>query len=148
LSIIKKMTGRTNTSGQTLIETALVLMLLLIILLGLAEFARAWFTKSSLKSGVRSGARLAVVTPSITEFTNTPCPNADAIVNAVCTSPGVKNDVNTSVSVDVVDNNPPAASGDVIKVSAQTVFTFIVGGPPWPWPTAIYINADSSMRYE
>ena len=149
--------------GQTLIETALILFLLLLILLGISEFARAWYTKNSLKNAVRSGARLAVVTPSLDSYltgancdsppTNfEDCPNANAIANAVCTSPGVKNDSTTKVCV-AVEEQPPVDltlvdSGDTITVAATSTFTYIVGGSPWPWPTSTNLTTDASMRYE
>ena len=97
-----------NRKGQTLIETAVVLLILLIIVLGLAEFARAWFLKSSLKNAVRQGARVAVViTPatglSPTSFqctSTTACPNTNVIINAVCCQPGVKS--GTSVTLQCI----------------------------------------------
>ena len=44
--------------GQTLIETAIILIVLLLIVFGITEFARAWFTKNSLKTiGEHFGGR-------------------------------------------------------------------------------------------
>ena len=137
--------------GQTLIETALILFLLLLILLGITEFARAWYTKSSLKSGVRSGARVAVVTPSVSDLSPLPCPQAgNSIINVVCTSPGVKNDDRTSVSIEVDPGSGPAVAGDTITVTAtySDPTFFIVGNSPWPWPKSLSITTDASMRYE
>jgi Flp pilus assembly protein TadG len=47
--------------GQTLIETVFVLALLLILIFGIAEFARAWYLKNSLNNASRVGARVAIV---------------------------------------------------------------------------------------
>jgi Flp pilus assembly protein TadG len=136
--------------GQTLIETALILFLLLLILLGISEFSRAWYTKSSLKNAVRSGARVAVVTPTIGDLGPLSCPQGNPIINVVCTSPGVKNDSRTSVSIDVDPGSGPATNGDTVTVTAtySDPFFFIVGNSPWPWPKSFSITTNASMRYE
>ena len=145
--------------GQTLIETALILTLLLLILLGISEFARAWYTKNSLKNAVRQGARIAVVTPSVTipasqQCSGNPCPATPAdstdIMNSVCCSPGVRNNNTTSVTITIPndDGNNVANKDETINVSATTTFDFVIGGSPWPWPGSIDITTDASMRYE
>jgi Flp pilus assembly protein TadG len=48
--------------GQSVVELALVLPLLLLVLFGITEFGRAWMTQNVLTSAAREGARLAVVT--------------------------------------------------------------------------------------
>lgn len=54
-----------NRKGQALVELALVLPVLLIIVFGLIDFGRAMYTKNTLNNAARSGARIAVVTPSL-----------------------------------------------------------------------------------
>jgi Flp pilus assembly protein TadG len=142
--------------GQTLIETALILFLLLLILLGISEFARAWYTKNSLKNGVRQGARVGAVTSALTAFSNFPCPDksscplADVVQNAVCCQPGVPTGTRVDLSIDMT-TEPPTNSlnaGDTITVTATTTFEYIVGGSPWPWPDSTDITTNASMRYE
>lgn len=68
--------------GQSVIEFALILPLLLVILFGITEFGRAWMTLNLLTSAAREGARLAVVT----------APDWNAVtqrVTDVCNSAGV-----------------------------------------------------------
>lgn len=152
-----------NNKGQALIETALVLLILLIILLGTMEFSRAYLRKSSLKNGVRQGARVAAVTSGlaaglINKDCNTPpanftnCPNADIIINAVCTTAGVGNTNLTSVCVTVKDENSNSAvdSGDTVTVRAQynDPTFFILGGGIWPWGKSLTFVTDASFRYE
>lgn len=139
--------------GQALIETALVLLLLLFILLGITEFSRAWYRKSSLKNAVRHGVRKAVVEPSLIPIASTNCPSGAVIVNDVCTSPGVLNDARTTVSLaltDDADSSGDITKGDTIQVTATLIDAtfFIVGNNPWPWPKGINISVDASMRYE
>jgi len=51
-----------NQKGQVLVETAIILPLLLLLIFGLIDFARAMYTKNSLNNAARSGARTAAVT--------------------------------------------------------------------------------------
>jgi len=143
--------------GQTLIETALILFLLLLILLGISEFARAWYTKSSLKNAVRQGARVAAVTSPLASFPDFTCPSkesscppplADVVQNAVCCQPGVPE--GTTVSLTIIDDDgiTGLSAGDTIRVDASSTFTYIVGGSPWPWPDSTTITTNASMRYE
>jgi len=146
--------------GQTLIETALILLVLLFIVFGISEFSRAWFVKNSLKNAARAGSRLAVVTiisnfpsgvgpPFATEVEFT-CPNANTILNAACSAPGVKNTSDTHVflRVDDGDSSSSITPGDTITVRISRInFESIL---PGLFRTFIpsQLSADSSMRYE
>lgn len=151
---MKKNSGK---KGQTLIETALILMILLTILIGIAEFARGWFIKNSLKNASRQGARLAAVTDGLTLGTTifppcpTPkvCPQADIFLNAVCCQPGVP--AGTTFTLTVTDENPPSGtvnSGDTVTISTSTLLSFVIGDSPWPWSKDRTVTTDASMRYE
>lgn len=62
------MTVRRGPRGQALVEFALLLPILMLLLLGILEFGRAWNVKQVLTDAAREGARLAVVgDPSITQ---------------------------------------------------------------------------------
>jgi Flp pilus assembly protein TadG len=50
-----------DTRGQALVEFALMLPLVMLILIGIVEFGRAWQAKQTLTDVAREGARLAVV---------------------------------------------------------------------------------------
>jgi Flp pilus assembly protein TadG len=53
--------GRLNQKGQALIEFALVLPLVLLLVVGMLEFARAWNLHQVITDAVREGARRAVL---------------------------------------------------------------------------------------
>lgn len=53
--------GRFNRKGQALVEFALVLPLVLLLVVGMLEFARAWNLHQSMTDAVREGARRAVL---------------------------------------------------------------------------------------
>src|SRR3990167_8693987 len=88
--------------GQTLIETVFVLALLLLLILGIAEFSRAWYVKNSLNNAARVGARVGAVTPGLAAETDTPCsaPASD-VATAVCNSAGVPSTAEVTVTVDL-----------------------------------------------
>lgn len=59
---------RRGDDGQALVEFALVAPLLLLLILGMVDFARAWSAYEVITFQARMGARLAVVDdPSVTE---------------------------------------------------------------------------------
>lgn len=103
--------------GQSVIEFALVLPLLLVLLFGITEFGRAWMTMNVLTSAAREGARLAVVT----------APDEAAVtarVRDVCTSAGIDAASITSITV-----TPPAPSDPNrrVTVAVEVNFQFIPG---------------------
>lgn len=53
--------GRLNRKGQALIEFALVLPLVLLLVVGMLEFARAWNVHQTMTDAIREGARRAVL---------------------------------------------------------------------------------------
>jgi Flp pilus assembly protein TadG len=60
--------GRRGRRGQALVEFALVAPLLLLLILGLMDFARAWNVYQVITDAAREGARTAVVeNPTITD---------------------------------------------------------------------------------
>jgi Flp pilus assembly protein TadG len=52
-----------KTSGQSLLEFALILPLLLVLVMGLFEFGRAVFYYAALNNAAREGTRVAIVQP-------------------------------------------------------------------------------------
>ena len=52
---------RFDNRGQALVEFALLLPLVMLLLIGIIEFGRAWQAKQTITDAAREGARLAVV---------------------------------------------------------------------------------------
>ena len=115
-----------HDSGQAMVELALALPLLLLILVGIFEFARAYSIKQSLVNGAREGARVAVV--------QSPFDSAavDSIVRYYLSSNNVAVD-----SLHFVANRADgtvvalgaANPGDAISVSVYSHYDFILVGP-------------------
>ena len=60
-SMMARTTQVRNNRGQALVEFALLLPLVMLVLIGIVEFGRAWQAKQTLTDAAREGARLAVV---------------------------------------------------------------------------------------
>ena len=67
--MLNRFIRRERTRGQSLVEFALVLPILLILLLGILDFGRAIFAYNSVSNGARSGARVAIVNQDIDDIT-------------------------------------------------------------------------------
>jgi Flp pilus assembly protein TadG len=52
---------RKNEKGQSLVEFALVVPLLLLLVIGIFEFGRAWMTKNIMTGAAREGVRILAV---------------------------------------------------------------------------------------
>jgi Flp pilus assembly protein TadG len=121
--------------GQAVIEFALVLPLLLIILFGIVEFARAWMTVSVLTSAAREGARLAAVT----------APDVNAVtirVNEVCSAAGL---TVKGVTVTPPDSMDPTRR---LTVTVESDFTVLLGELLGTFKGTIPLRATSVMRHE
>jgi Flp pilus assembly protein TadG len=124
--------------GQSVVEFALVLPMLLLVLFGITELGRAVVTKNVLTSAAREGARLAIVTG----------PNEEAVrarVERVCAAAGVTPTLITIEGPDAVDRS--------VTVKVQTEFTIIPGSAVFEHyggslPGRITIGSMSVMRHE
>ena len=121
--------------GQTVVEFALVLPLLLLVLFGITEFGRCWMTVNILTSAAREGARLAAVTaPNIADV--------NAKVTDVCTAAGV-----TPTLITVVPPDPLDPEGR-LSVTVQADFVVIPGNFLGSFSGTIPLRATSVMRHE
>jgi Flp pilus assembly protein TadG len=124
-----------NQRGQSVVEFALVLPLLLLVVFGITEFGRAWMTMNVITSAAREGCRLAVVTdPDVAGVT--------ALVSDVCSSARV-----TPTNVTVVGPDPADVERRVI-VTVETDFQVIPGTVLGTFSGSIPLRASSVMRHE
>jgi Flp pilus assembly protein TadG len=121
--------------GQSVVEFALVLPLLLAVLFGITEFGRAWMTENILTSAAREGCRLAVVTgPDVAAV--------PAKVTAVCAAAGV------TPSAITVTPPDPADPERRVTVRVETDFVVIPGRILGTFNGTIRLTATSVMRHE
>ncbi|KAB0666539.1 pilus assembly protein [Oryzomonas japonica] len=130
-----------GSKGQALVELALILPILLLLILGVIEFGRAFYMKNTLTNAVRHAARKAAVNTSW---------NQNSIrfwtYSAVPASWG-----NTSVITLAQSSpaSPPSSgSGADITVTAKLKFNTIVPHFSFPFKNYTTISAQATMRYE
>lgn len=119
--------------GQSVVEFALVLPLILLVLFGITEFGRAWMTANILTSAAREGCRLAVVTG----------PNVGAVttrVNNVCAAAGV-----TPTNITVTG---PVGPERLVTVTVNANFEVLTGQILGTFSGTIPLSASSVMRHE
>jgi Flp pilus assembly protein TadG len=115
--------AKKNSSGQSLVEFALIIPLLLLLVMGTVDFGRVFYIKIALQSAAREGAYYLSYNPTDASFTNT--------------KQAIKNEANNlGVQVNDADINingcSPCVSGSPVQVIVrQTVnlmiFNFMTG---------------------
>ncbi len=102
-----------GTEGQSLVEFALVVPILLLLLIGVAELGRAWMAQNVVTGAAREAVRIAAVNSASTTTDNTWAGRATAIMaSANLTGPAPQLvDGGQWVSVTVSCNFTPAVAG-------------------------------------
>lgn len=135
---------RRRERGQATVELALVTMILMIIVVGIFEFGRAWNQKQVITNAVRDGTRVAALTK------NSGGSIADDSATKVITTA-----LNTAGMT--LPNGQPAytgfkgATGSAVTVSLTVPYTFTFLGPLLKWTTGqstISLSTQFTMRNE
>lgn len=109
-----------DQGGQALAEFALVLPVLLILVIGIIEFGRAWNARQVITDAAREGARLAVVAdPTVDQAT------VDTRIRAALGRAGL--DAQTATIT--LDAARWRLTGDVMTVSVMVPYRFTFLGP-------------------
>lgn len=124
-----------DSRGQSVIEFALVLPILLLLVFGVTEFGRAWMTMNVLTAAAREGCRVAVVTDPDVAAVN-------ARVNELCSAARV---VPTAVTVTGPD---PADPDRRVTVIVQSDFQVIPGQVLGTFSGTIPLQSTCVMRHE
>ncbi len=133
-------------AGQAAVEFALVLPLLLVLVIGIIEFGRAWNEHQVLTDAARQGARIAVVAD-----TNTTKYTTDSIARQVkraLARAGVNPD---SARVTVTGFSRPPNTGNPCTVAVTLPYQFTFFGPMIRWATGqrnIVLSTSFTMRNE
>ena len=105
---------RRNTSGQSLIEFAIVLPLLLLVFFGIFEFGRFYYTKLTVQHAVREATRFAITGNVLTDSTTgDPLSRANSIVRII-----LDNTANLNVDLAGISITPADGGGpeDIVRV--------------------------------
>lgn len=106
-----------GSSGQSLAEFAIAVPMLLLLFIGMVEFARGWMVRQVIVNVAREGARLAVV-PTSTQAT------VAARVDSLLTAGGI-NPANASVTINTCDGTACAGQPDVVQISVPYQFALV-----------------------
>ena len=107
---------RAGTAGQALTEFAIVIPLLMVILVGIFEFGRAWHIRQVVTNAAREGARTAVL-PDVGSDSVT------AVISAYLTS------ANIDPAQAVITLNVQNSSGSPDEVTVSYDYQFdLIGG--------------------
>lgn len=115
---------RRNTSGQSLVEFAIVLPLLLLVFLGIFEFGRFYFTKLTLQHAVREATRFAITGNVLADpETGDPMDRVNSIVRVI-----LDNTKNLDVDLDGVTITPADGGGpeDIVRVRVDFQYNLTV----------------------
>lgn len=130
--------------GQAVVEFALVLPLVLILVIGVFEFARAWNIQQVLTDAAREGARVAVVGSGAGE--------SKAVIESK-----VNTVINNALSVaaidpaDVVIEGAGEGRGNPVKVRIELPYRFSFLGPLMGWTigkSSLTLRTSITMRNE
>jgi hypothetical protein len=108
---------RRNSSGQSLVEFAIVLPLLLLVFFGIFEFGRFYFTKLTLQHAVREATRFAVTGNTLTDpETGEPIDRAGSILQVI-----LKNTDQFDVDLAGIRITPADGGGpeDIVRVEVD-----------------------------
>jgi Flp pilus assembly protein TadG len=105
--MIRKRTRWRDDRGAAAVEFALVLPILILLLFGIIEFARAWNVRQTLTDAAREGARVAVVNNQIVPA-GTLVTRVDSVVQAAARRAGLDL-TRLQVTMDGISNGDVAA---------------------------------------
>lgn len=111
--------GRRQDSGQSLVEMAVVLPVLLLLIIGMVEFARAWMFQQLITNIAREGARLAVIPTADQAAVQA---RVDQLLTAANINPA-------SATVNLTICTGPACTGQSDIVQVQVPYSFALVGP-------------------
>lgn len=124
-----------NQKGQSLMEFAIILPLILLIIMGIAQFGMMFNSFLAVQNATREGARLGIVGGTNVEI-------KDRILS---TSPNLKE---SNLTIHVTPSQETRKSGDPLTVHIVYNYPLTVPIINKMFGNAIQLNAQTSMRIE
>jgi len=132
-----------ETSGQSLVEFALLLPVMLMLFFGTMEFGRLWFTRLTVRHAVVEATRFAVTGIRLTDpETGDPLGRVESIERYL------RNSSNT-LDIETIDIDPPDGGGpeEVVRVTVTYAYNYTMPGLKNRLPT-VRFDISASMRNE
>jgi hypothetical protein len=135
---------RKNNRGQGLVELALVLPFLLVIVFGVFDLGRVFFTTITLVSSAREGVRYLTVFPDDVDHPIGPYFGTKQASYLEARNSGIDLDCDSQIDVvcDTVDDPDLCDSGKPAVVTVTTDFDLVLG---WLLPSPITISRTAQM---
>ncbi|MGA7105290.1 MAG: TadE/TadG family type IV pilus assembly protein [Candidatus Deferrimicrobiaceae bacterium] len=133
-----KPTGKTER-GQGLVEFALLVPIMLLLVIGIAEFGRAWMMRNILTGAAREGARVAAVEPDSASSIN----QGRAAAIAVLSSAGIS----VPPATVIVDPSPPTPF-NAVQVDVTYTYSVVITGFIPGLPASFPLTGTATMRRE
>lgn len=121
--------------GQSLVETALLLPVLLLLMVGIIDLGRAIYSYAYLQMAAQETVRLGGLGESDQQITNF----ADQYV---------KLGDSTQLQVEITPSDTERQSGDYVTVTLRYPFVFITPFISMLFPSPFYIETQSTIRVE
>jgi Flp pilus assembly protein TadG len=132
--------------GQAVVEFALVLPLVLIMVISVFEFARAWNIQQVLTDAAREGARVAVVGHGFGKSPTTVEAEVNAVVDNAVSVAGID-----PSKVDLELDGEELGRGDPVTVRLEMDYAFTFLGPLMGWTigkSSLTLRTSITMRNE
>jgi len=123
-----------GTSGNAMIEMALLLPLLLLVLFGITEVGRAIATTATLNAAAREGARIAAVTAPDVNLVNT---RVNEVLTAAAVTP-------SGITVE----GPIGMAEQTVRVTVRSDFDVLSGTILDSFAGTITLRGVAVMRHE
>lgn len=139
-----RMRGRAHhDSGQALVEFALVVPLLILLLVGIFEFARAWNAYQVITDAAREAMRRVVVDDTLSQA------GFDATITSALNRAGLSSSGATITVSDCKQSwcSPAGSSGDIAQVTIAYPYGFVVLGKLMGLPS-VTLHSTFRMRNE
>jgi hypothetical protein len=127
-----------DKDGQSVVEFALVLPVLLLVLFGITEFGRAIMVTNILNTASREGARLAAVPPVGDSL------SVGAVRDRVLEVLNAANIEADSIAIEFLPPEKPVS----VRVTVTTYFEVLSGGILDPFMGTYKLKGTTVMRYE
>ena len=124
--------------GAMLVETALVMLAFLVLLFGIIEIGRAWFSYNLMTHAVREATRLAAVKPNLTIDDGVIIQRVEEILSDGGLAP-----LETTVVFQA-----PLETGGMVRVTSQVNFAPVVGLWSGGGPVVFPLTVTMVTRYE
>ncbi len=110
---------RRSRSGQSLVEFAFVLPVLLFVMLGFFEFGRLMYTRLTVRHAVMGATRFAITGNQLPDSTDNPLSRAESVEQII-----LEKAVGLSIEVTDIDMSPPDGGGPEEVVSIELSYTY------------------------